>query len=59
MRKAIVEEFQKETFWQRVGFKKIDKELPLYSLANDKLTETKQALQSTLKKVFDGKREIF
>ena len=44
----MIEDFQKETFWQRVGFKKVNKELPLYSLANDSLRSTRTNLQKTL-----------
>lgn len=36
-KQEVVEEFQKETFWQRVGFQKIDKEKPLFGLGKDKL----------------------
>ena len=48
LRRSILEEFQKETFWQRVGFKKVNKELPLYSLANDSLRSTRTNIQKTL-----------
>ena len=32
IRLDIINEFQKETFWQRVGFKKVDREIQLYAL---------------------------
>ena len=41
IRQELQEEFQKETFWQRVGLKKVDREIPLYSLGKDKLKETR------------------
>ena len=44
----ISEEFQKETFWERVGLKKVDKEKPLYALGKDKLGKATEKLQDTL-----------
>ena len=44
----MIEDFQKETFWQRVGFKKVNKELPLYGIANESLRRTRINLQKIL-----------
>ena len=59
MRRSILEEFQKETFWQRVGFKKVNKELPLYSLANDSLRSTRTNLQKIVEQSFVGQKQIY
>jgi len=55
----IIEEFQKETFWQRMGLKKVDKEGPLYGLAGKKMDIYRTDLKKILEKAFDGKKEIF
>ena len=40
------EEYQKESFWQRVGIKKKDREMPLYSLGKDRLKDNRLRLQN-------------
>lgn len=50
----ISEEFQKETFWERVGLKKVDKEKPLYALGKDKLAQASVKLQDTMQQTFVG-----
>ena len=46
----IIEEFQKETFWQRMGLKKVDKEGPLYGLAGKKMDNYRTDLKKILEK---------
>ena len=39
MHNDAVAEYSKESFWQRVGLKKMDREKPLYGLGKKKLSQ--------------------
>ena len=54
----MIEESQKETFWQRVGLKKVDREIPLYALGKDKLKETRENLQKVFQEASSEQRKI-
>ena len=45
-----IDDFQKETFWQRVGIKKVDKEKPLYAFGTDKLATATSDLHETMER---------
>ena len=47
-KREIIDDYQKETFWQRVGLKKDNKELPLFALGNERVNEVHQKLRETI-----------
>ena len=49
IRQQMQEEYQQESFWQRVGIKKKDREMPLYTLGKDRIKDNTMRL----KKVFE------
>lgn len=51
-------DFQKESFWQRVGLKKINNEMPLFNLGIDKLKHTRMTLQEVFDQAFHEQKEL-
>ena len=53
-------EYLEESFWQRVGLKKADREMPLYALGNASqvLVDYRRKMLDVFKKSINGQREI-
>ena len=58
VKQEIVEEYNKETFWQRMGMKKVDKEKPLYAIGKEKLIEARHNLKETITAAYTGEKQI-
>lgn len=48
IRDELTEEYNKETFWQRMGIKKVEKEKPLFAIGKDKLDSAKENLKTAI-----------
>lgn len=50
VRAELSDEYTKETFWQRMGIKKVEKEKPLFAVGKDKLSVARESLEATIAK---------
>ena len=49
-KRGIIEDYSKESFWQKIGLVRADRERPLYSIGADRLLEANTNLKKTLDK---------